>query len=54
MGHAWLCSDLGCVCNSQSSCIVVEEMAPLCATTPGHVLLCKYDNCAMHGLCAVI
>ena len=32
--HAWLCSDLGRVCNSQSSCVVVEEMAPLCATTP--------------------
>ena len=28
--HAWLCSDLACVYNSQSSCVVVEEMAPLC------------------------
>ena len=31
--HAWLCSDLGCVCNSQSSCVVVKVMAPLLATT---------------------
>ena len=41
---AWLCSDLACVCNSQSSWVVVEEMALLCATTPWHALLCKYDN----------
>ena len=24
--HTWLCSDLACVCNSQSNCVVVEEM----------------------------
>ena len=34
--HAWLCSDLACVYNSQSiaACVVVEEMAPLCDTNP--------------------
>jgi len=34
--HAWLCSDLACVYNSQSTCVVVEEMAPLYGrpTTP--------------------
>ena len=39
--HAWLCSDLACVYNSQSSCIVVEEVAPLCDTNPWQALLCK-------------
>ena len=32
--QAWLCSDLSCVHNSQSSCVVVKEMAPLCGTIP--------------------
>ena len=32
--HVWLCSDLACVYNSQSNCVVVEKMAPLCDTNP--------------------
>ena len=27
--HAWLCSDLACVYDSQSSCVVLEEMVVL-------------------------
>ena len=29
-----LCSDLACVYNSQSSCVVVEEIGPLYGTAP--------------------
>ena len=32
------------VYNSQSSCVVVEQMAPLCGISPWQALLCKHDN----------
>ena len=31
--HAWLCSDFSlCIHNSQSSCVVIEEITPLSGT----------------------
>ena len=38
--HACLRSDLACVYNSQSSCVAVEEMAPLCGTKLHDKLFC--------------
>ena len=41
--HARLCSDLAWDYNSQSSCVLVGQMGPLCGTTPYHALLCNHD-----------
>ena len=47
--HTWLCSDL---CMHQScrvaSYLMVEEIAPLCGTTPRQALLCKHDHSLYH------
>ena len=60
--YAWLCSDLACVSNSQSSCVVVEKWLhyvvllhdKLFSASMTMQLQTSFYLYAMHSLCAVI